>query len=594
LNQEIDDALTAAEAAAADRLARGDCLSAYDKSEAAREAGLDSARLRYLNVRALAATGDGAAALARYHLLDIGAAGDADGLALEGRILKDMAFASSAVALDLLGAAAAAYARAFDRSGESFPGINAASLLAMLGRRDEALAILGQMPTIDAAVPPTDYWSGATAVEVALLHGDAVMLTHLFDHADWVGTGDAASRASTCLQIRRLAAMKAVDPQQAEAARAALRPGPVASYAGHMFRSDAAAEARIAAAIAAVLDRLAPSALVGPLACGADILFAEAAIARGIDLVAVMPFDALDFKAVSVRPGGPDWEARHDRCLAAAARVVEASAAQFVGDDLQFKLGSVTGMGVALLRAAALETSAVQLVVAQDAEQGPRALSQHAGTHADRSAWEAAGGTTITIAAGTVDRRLDFPPPPPVAPVPRGQFAMLFGDYKGFSKLREADLPLFEDEVLGRIGSVLTRAGDAVLFRNTWGDAVYAVIEGPQQAARVALDIQSALADLPPALGRAEDGAGMRIGLHFGPLFRGHDPVRGAESWYGTEVTRTARIEPVTPTGSVFCTESFAAALALARSNDFDCHYVGRITLAKKYGALAMYRLSAG
>ncbi|MEY4270292.1 MAG: hypothetical protein RLZZ58_1508 [Pseudomonadota bacterium] len=586
------DALAGAESAAAARLARGDSLSAYDKSQAARDAGLDSVRLRYLNVRALAATGDSAAALARYHALDVGAQGDADSLALEGRILKDMAFAGGGDADARLAEAAAAYVRAFDRSGDAFPGINAASLLAMQGEGAQSAAILAQLAAILGDGPPADYWAGATRVEAALLQHDGAALARLLDGGGWVTTGDAASRASTCLQVRRLAASGAVDSAAARTVCAALRPGPVVTYSGHMFRSDAAAEARISAAIGAELDQLAPSALVGPLACGADILFAEAALAREIDLVVVMPFDGDDFKAISVLSGGAAWGARHDAALAAASRVVAASAAQFVGDDLQFKLGSLTGMGVAILRAAALETDAVQLVVAQGEDVGPRARSEHAGTHADQAMWQATGRASIAIAAGPVDRRLDFPPTPAMAPVPRGQYALLFGDYAGFSKLREADLPLFEQDVLGRIGAVLAAHGDAVLFRNTWGDAVYAVIEQPQAAAAIALAIQAVLRDLPAALGTAADGAGMRIGLHYGPLFRGQDPVTAAASWYGTEVTRTARIEPVTPTRSVFCTESFAAALALAGTGGFDCHYVGRITLAKDYGALAMYRLS--
>lgn len=588
-------ALAVAEAAAAACLARGDSLSAFDISQGARESGLDSARLRYLNVRALAATGDSVTALERYHALDIGAAGDADSLALEGRILKDMAFMRGGKpAADRLAEAAEAYARAFDRSGDSFPAINAASLFAMLGRSDESAAILAAMPETRGDAPLADYWSGATAVEVALLRGDRPALERLLAAGSWIARGDAAARASTCLQVRRLAKSGAVDADSAAAVRDALRPGPVVTYAGHMFRSDADAEARIAAAIGVELGRISPSALVGPLACGADILFAEAALARGIDFVAVMPFDADDFRAVSVLCGGPEWAVRHDHCLAQAARVVSASAAQFIGDDLQFKLGSMTGMGVALLRAAALETRAVQMVVVQDDETGQRANSAHAGTHADQRLWQADDRETIVIAAGPVDRRLTFPPTPALPPVPRGQYALLFGDYAGFSKLREADLPLFETEVLGRIGAVLDGQEGAVLFRNTWGDAVYAVIEGPHVAARVALAIQQALHDLPPSLGRVEDGAGMRIGLHYGPLFRGQDPVTAAASWYGTEVTRTARIEPVTPTGSVFCTESFAAALALGGGADFDCHYVGRIKLAKAYGALAMYRLSQG
>ena len=123
---------------------------------------------------------------------------------------------------------------------------------------------------------------------------------------------------------------------------------------------------------------------------------------------------------------------------------------------------------------------------------------------------------------------------------------------------------------------ILDDFGDAVLFRNTWGDAVYAIIDEPATAARIALAMQERLNVLPPGLGLDGQKAGMRIGIHFGPIYRGVDPVVGNALWYGTEVTRTARIEPVTLVGQVYCTQPLAAMLALGNARDFDCDYVAR------------------
>jgi len=58
-------------------------------------------------------------------------------------------------------------------------------------------------------------------------------------------------------------------------------------------------------------------------------------------------------------------------------------------------------------------------------------------------------------------------------------------------------------------------------------------------------------------------------------------------------VTRTARIEPVTPPGAVFVTEPFAAALVLENS-PHACDYVGHRPAAKDFGHLRMYRLRRG
>lgn len=145
---------------------------------------------------------------------------------------------------------------------------------------------------------------------------------------------------------------------------------------------------------------------------------------------------------------------------------------------------------------------------------------------------------------------------------------------------------------MGGIGRVLDEFGEAVLFRNTWGDAVYAIISDPAIAARIALAMQAQLDVLPAGLGLEGHKAGMRTGIHFGPIYRGQDPVVGNELWYGTEVTRTARIEPVTLVGQIYCTQPMAAMLALGDAREFDCDYVGKVRLAKDYGELALYRLS--
>jgi hypothetical protein len=59
----------------------------------------------------------------------------------------------------------------------------------------------------------------------------------------------------------------------------------------------------------------------------------------------------------------------------------------------------------------------------------------------------------------------------------------------------------------------------------------------------------------------------------------------------GSHISRTARIEPVTPPGEVYVTEAFAASLELAGCNDLGCNYVGHMPAAKDYGRLRMYHL---
>ena len=584
------DRSTAAEAEVAHRLAEGDALSAFDCAAAARRKGVDSPRLRYLMVRALAASGDSLGAMHLYEQLGLATSGDVDSLALAGRIWKDAAFDNSgdrrAV---LLGQAAAAYHHAWTLSGASFPAINAASLYALLGERQRAAALAGLIAANGAA---DNYWDLVTLVEALLLLNrgeEALRPVQAAKNQAGIRAGD---RASTCRQLSRLAASGAIDAGHAGAVVDLLRPAPVGGYCGRMFRAGGVGEANARAAIATALDTQPLSALIGPLACGADILFAEEARARGIDLTVVLPFAEEDFIAQSVLSGGEAWLARYVACRDGAAMVHFASGSRYVSDDCQFVLGSNTMMGLAKLRARELETAAIQLAVV-DPEVAARPTAAIAGTNADIALWKEHGGETLTISVDALDRNLDFPAAPtPPHGTRRGLYAILFADFAGFSKLGEAELPIFASEVMGGIGRILDDFGDAVLFRNTWGDAVYAIIDDPATAARIALAMQERLDVLPPGLGLDGQKAGMRTGIHFGPIYRGVDPVVGNELWYGTEVTRTARIEPVTLVGQVYCTQPLAAMLALRNARDFDCDYVGKVQLAKDYGELALYRLS--
>ena len=82
----------------------------------------------------------------------------------------------------------------------------------------------------------------------------------------------------------------------------------------------------------------------------------------------------------------------------------------------------------------------------------------------------------------------------------------------------------------------------------------------------------------------------MRISLHHGPIFEHFDAVQGARTFYGTEVTVAARIEPRVPVGAIYTTQPFAAMIESDRNN-YHFEYVGKMDLAKNYGVRILYRL---
>jgi class 3 adenylate cyclase len=329
----------------------------------------------------------------------------------------------------------------------------------------------------------------------------------------------------------------------------------------------------------------------GALASGGDIMWAEALLERGAELHVILPFAASEFRKQSVAPAGGDWVARFERCLDAATAVSYATEDAYVDDDLLYRYGSELAMGLALLRARYLDADLRQLALW---DGGPPLGA--ASTSIDVATWQRRGlPTTIVTPEGELLTEPPAPqPPPPVDDAPSGRMicAMLFADVKGFSKLTDEELPRFAEKVLGAFAAVLGGAYDEhLLYRNTWGDALYLVFGDVSQAATCALELQRAMGAIDLAEARLPADLSLRLGAHVGPAFPIVDPVRQVPSYFGSHVSRTARIEPVTPPTAVYVTEPFAAALALSGTEGLACDYVGHMPAAKDYGRLRMYRL---
>ena len=167
----------------------------------------------------------------------------------------------------------------------------------------------------------------------------------------------------------------------------------------------------------------------------------------------------------------------------------------------------------------------------------------------------------------------------------------MFGDVVGFSHVPERLLPVFQRVFMAKISETLDTFGKQVLYRNSWGDAVYSIVDTPEAGARCALAIQTALKELNLRQLGFTHPLELRLAVHYGPIFRGRDFLTKSETFFGAHVTRAARIEPVTPPGEVYVTEAMAAALALWGESSVRPEYVGNTQLAKNYGSLKMYVL---
>lgn len=590
------DATQLAQAEAARR--DGNPLALYDLAQTAIEGGSPHPRFRYLQVLALAQMGDARRAERLYDDYGLGElTDDEDALALRGRLHKDRAFGESgAKRQHQFEQASRAYLRACEVRSGYFPMINAATTAWAAGdagmARDLARRVLDQPEVIAQG----SFFAAASAAEALVILGRADEAGQLIARAlapGGVGQGD---RSSAYRQLDWLCGAAKTPPAMRSALLDQLRPAPVITFTGHMYRQDDPHEAALLARISRELDDLGSAIAYGALACGADIVIAEEILRRGGELHVVLPFLRNDFVEVSVRPGGEAWVARFDACMEKAASITFATRMEYVRHNGQFAYASLLAMGLTQLRARQIAASGVQIAVWDG-----RPAGGESGAGADVAVWRGLNGETRVIDPGLVNRALDRPAGQAATDESaRVVRAIIFSDYKGYSQLSEAAIPTFNREVMGRIAEVLNRHSPAVCSRNTWGDALYAVIMDTASAAEIVLEIVESLRGVRvEQTGSHEDpGAdeheGMRIGLHFGPVYQEVDRVTGIDSFYGSEVTLTARIEPAAIPGEIYTTQAFAAILAATEPQRFISRYVGKVELAKGYGVLPIYQLERG
>ena len=534
---------------------RGELLAAFDLAERGLADYPGDIGLKHRAVLALVRAGATEEASRRFTLYALDQVQDEDVAALRARIAKDRALASDGVAQRVRAARAAAlYAEVFARTGGYYPAINAATLWLVAGDAHRSREIAARVLQILARSDEESYYAAATKAEAELLLGLPKEAQEALEQAAALHARDFGALATTRRQLRTVCRILGVD----EAMLSPLAGPAVVHFCGHRIdaigetgRFPAEAEASAAMGIARVLDDYRTGYAYGALAAGADILWAEALVARGSELHVVLPFPEREFVEQSVASCGEGWVERFHRCLTSAADIRHGTDDTRMADDVLFSYGGELAMGLALLRARYLDADVRQLAL-WDGEPAEGS----AGTAIDVAAWRRTGrpATIVTPqgkittagrtpAARQADRqeRSTSPRRSPSRAVrsrPRERVvrAMLFGDFSRFSELNDEQAVVFTEYVLGVVADVVRRHSDRVRYRNTWGD-------------------------------------GLNIMLT--------DAVLEADGFTGSQVNRTARIEPVTPPWEVYVTDAFAAALVLAGQHQLTCDYVGHMAAAK-------------
>ena len=565
-----------------------------------------------------------------FEKMGTGEAPDEDTLALLGRVHKDLWKTTGL--REHLAKSRDVYLSAFRTTKGYYSAVNAAAMSMLLGEvttatalAEETLAVCDDkeakarkaaedarkhaQPGLDEELFRADYWLQATRGEAQLLLGR---------RDDAVATYRAAashpglppqSIVSSLQQLHLLADHGFAVPAQLFDI---LAPPTIVVFAGHMIdqpkrqvpRFPPEREADVSARIEDALTKLGARIGYCSAANGSDLLFIEAMARRGAEVNILLPFAQEDFVKTSVARPDTRWETRFRNALRLAHSVRLATEERYLNSEALFSFGNKVMRGMAELRASAMETAPYLLAVYDGKDLG------------------AAGGTAEFVREWKDPDRyreirlepqdgVSIPPSIPMEQTlthlkVRSIKAMLFADIVGYSKLPEDRMPEFIDRFLTKVASQLGREEvPTPQFVNTWGDAIFAVLDDPIEMMEYAFALRQVVCETD----WIEQGFGVKLNirtaLHAGPVYAGFDPIAKRENYYGAHVNRAARMEPVTVPGCIYASEQFVSYLianylskhpsARRKRGAFElpyhCQYLGTLKLAKDFGDQPVYHM---
>jgi class 3 adenylate cyclase len=505
------------------------------------------------------------------------------------------------------------YTQGYETSAGYWSGINAATLALLLGERDRAATLacrvrehcrqkLRRIPEANEE----RYWLVSTLAEAALLLGDWLEAENWYCQTVEIGHGDWGSLQSTRHNARLLMQCVAPDEDGGRIERLFRFPS-VVVFAGHMVdwddrtvpRFPPRLEPLVKDAIRQCLSKLNAGFGYASGACGSDILFHEVILEMKGESYVILPYEREFFVKDCVRIGGvSDWGKRFENIIAQATETHEVSKQRQMGSDVSYEFANLMLHGLASVRAEQLETKLVPVAVWDG-----KSRNDVGGTAATVERWRRLGLNVEVIdleeilhcGCAPLSREATVCPAivlnqtseasSEFAPEIR---ALLFADAEGFSKLSDKEVPLFARHFLGLAGKLTRESAHRPLTKNTWGDGLYFVFSNVGDAGQFALDLRDAVSNVD----WSKDGLpslNLRIGLHAGPVYFCLDPVTQCTTYIGANVSRAARIEPITPTGQVYASQAFAALAAAEGVKEFRCDYVGQTSMAKKYGTFPTY-----
>lgn len=626
-------------ALASKMISRGEPLFAYDIVAWARERFSEDNDLLRLGILALNRAGSPEAAIKWCADGDFGTITDPDLIGVAAAAWKSAAFAAESEAdrHELLDHSLRLYVRAYDLANASqnlgsvgYTSINAAFVACCLERKGEAdfyaraaeRAARSELEGkgLDWSNPLTitfdDYWLFATLAEAALIQGRAEEARAFYRELDLVAGTNHGYRASPRRQLMRMSSLNRQDLEGLELS-SWIKPYKVACFVGHMVdaldrkipRLPFDRQSDVKTMISNWFENENPDILYVFGYPGADIIAAEAMLERKGHVHLIL-HDTTNNSVSNVKTYREDlWDERLRYIAENAYQVTSLDTVGGAAMAVEHSFTSELVLGLASLRAKQLD-GIVRGFSFWDGKVGDGPY----GTEWTIRGWLKHG---LAVDVGYFDKpweplttdmlELQDPSRSEIADVEghdltrlndliqrgalsnntqRRNAVFLFADTVCFSQLSEDFIPSFLDKLLLGVRRMLDEAGVRPICIQIWGDAVFMALEDASVAAFIADQLSSLDVTF---LG---EEVRLRIACHIGPGHMLNDPFSQQTYMSGRAVNFAARMEPITPPGTVYVSEAFAAVLALEQDSDYSVQYAGRIPLSKNAGTAPVYSLS--
>lgn len=475
-----------------------------------------------------------------------------------------------------------------DVDGAIYNGVNAATMARLDGQYDLSTAIVRRVRELCLSKPQLHYWDRASLGECSLLEGEVDLAEVHYREA--VAPAPLRDRLSMWQQALLISERLGTD---IAGLRGVFAPPSVVVFCGHRLDSQQAAlerfppvwEQSVRHGIREHIEKLSPGFGYCSAMCGSDILFIEEMLDYGAEVHLYLPFAAARFAETYIAYAGSEWLNRFHSAISRADSVTTVGEWDIGLNDRTHDFCALYAFGAALLQHASTRCEIRGLTVwngTHDAGSGTAAVVETWRRFGLR--WEcvqppivAKTGDGINVEAGAEEQRFTYLP-------------MMFADVRGYSGLSGLQLYIFAQRFMTACADVLQSHADGIYSTRSQGDSLFVVFRDLGSAVATVRALRDRIADTDWGGSGLPSDLAARFALDCGPCYAYDDPVTGGREICGAHVIRAARLEPVTPPGHIYASESFAALCAVNRVvANFEA--AGSIILPKSYGQMRIYHL---